>query len=275
MLIQVDDAGDRRLADYRGVAEPALLRRQGLLVAEGRQVVRALLAAPRFRVRSLLVTRSAFDALGDLARRLDDLHVYVAPHEVFAPLTGHDINRGCLAIAERPAPAGVEDWLGREPAARLLVAAEGIANPDNLGGLFRNALAFGADALLVGPACVDPLYRKTIRVSMGAALRVPFVDAVPWPGCLRALAARGFTVIALTTDPAAMSIEEASRRSLDRVVLVAGSEGAGLTAAARAAATLSVRIPMAPGVDSLNVATATGIALHRLRPEPFALSPEP
>lgn len=264
MVIAVDDAGDPRLSDYRGVAEPARLRREGRFVAEGRQVVRVLLAASRFRVRSLLVNRAALDALGDQLARLPDLDVYLAPREIFTALTGYDLNRGCLAIAERPAAAGLDDWLQGAPAARLLVAAEGMANPDNLGGLFRNAFAFGADALLVGPSCADPLYRKTIRVSMGAALSVPFLAAVPWPDCLRSLAARGFTVAALATGAGTVSIEDLARRPPDRLVLVAGSEGAGLTSAARAAATLSIRIPMAPGVDSLNVATATGIALHRL-----------
>lgn len=271
-LIPVDTASDPRLADYRGVAEPERLRHAGLLVAEGRQVVRTLLAVRRLRVRSLLVSQAAFDALDDLlAPRLPDLDVYLAPQAVFAPLTGYTINRGCLAIAERPAPVRLDERLDCEPAAKLLVAAEGIANPDNLGGLFRNALAFGADALLVGPSCSDPLYRKTIRVSMGAALQVPFVEAVPWPDCLRSLAARGFAVVALTTDPSAIPIDEAARRRPARLVLLAGSEGSGLTAAARATATLAVRIPMAPGVDSLNVATATGIALHRLAP----VSPHP
>jgi len=224
---------------------------------------------PRFRVHSLLVNEAALDALADqVVPRLKDLDVYLAPREIFAALTGYDINRGCLAIAERPASADVGEWLGERPDARLLVGAEGVANPDNLGGLFRNALAFGADALLVGPSCADPLYRKTIRVSMGAALRVPFVEATGWPQCLEMLAGRGFAVIALTTDPSAVPIEDVARRPPERFVLVAGSEGAGLTPAALAAATLQVRIPMAPGVDSLNVATATGIALHRLRPEP-------
>ena len=269
MVIAVDDAGDPRLAAYRGVADPVRLRREGLFVVEGRQVVRVLLAASRFRVRSLLVNRAALDALADsLAPRLADLDAYLAPQAIFAALTGYDINRGCLAIAERPVTARLDEWLHGAPAARLLVAAEGIVNPDNLGGLFRNAFAFGADALLVGPSCADPLYRKTIRVSMGAALSVPSLDAVPWPDCLRSLSTRGFTVAALATGAGAVPIEDLARQPPDRLVLVAGSEGAGLTPAALAAATLSVRIPMAPGVDSLNVATATGIALHRLRPEP-------
>ncbi len=269
MLIEVDGAADPRLADYRGVTEPGRLRRDGLLVAEGRQVVRVLLAAPRFRVRSLLLNRAAFDALAELVTsRLETLDVYLASQETFAALTGYNINRGCLAIAERPAPAGLVEWLGEQPDARILVAAEGVANPDNLGGLFRNALAFGADALLVGPSCADPLYRKTIRVSMGAALRVPFVEAAGWPQCLEMLAGRRFSVIALTTDPAAVPIDQVAARPPERLVLLAGSEGVGLTPEALAAASLRVRIPMAPGVDSLNVATATGIALHRLRPQP-------
>ena len=266
-LIPLDDPGDPRLADYRGVADPARLRDRGLFVAEGRLVVAALLGAPRFRIRSLLLTPAGHAALRDrLEPRLEGLDAYLAPQSLFEPLTGFNINRGCLAIAERPRLVPISEWLEREgrDRPRTLVAAEGVANPDNLGALFRNALAFGAAALLLGPRCGDPFYRKTVRVSMGAALRVPAVDAVPWPGCLRELAALGCTVVALTTDPAAVPIEAAAEERFERVVVVAGSEGAGLSAEARAAASVAVRIPMAPGVDSLNVATATGIALHRL-----------
>ena len=261
----IDEADDPRLADYRGVSEPALLRSAGLFVAEGRQVVRTLLTASSYPVRSVLLTETAYEALRDVVEpRLPGLRVCLVPQRLLEPVTGFNINRGCLAIGERPPGVALAAWLERAPRPRALVAAEGVANPDNLGGLFRNAHAFGAGALILGPACGDPLYRKCIRVSMGAALRVPWVEGVPWPACLRQLATDGFAVVALTTDRRAVTIEAAARHAFERVVIVAGSEGEGLTDAARDAATIAVRIPMAPGADSLNVATAAGIALHRL-----------
>ena len=150
--------------------------------------------------------------------------------------------------------------------AERLVVLEGIANPDNMGGIFRNAAAFGAAGVVIGPGCCDPLYRKAIRVSMGAALTVPFAEAGPeWPRGVEELRQAGFRVLALTPAAGAVDVAAAAAAAGGRVALLAGSEGEGLTEAAMALSDLRVRIPLAPGTDSLNVATAVGIALHRFR----------
>ncbi len=191
--------------------------------------------------------------------------VFLVGQGTIEALTGFNIHRGCLAIGERPARAQVADLLFRLPAARRLVVLERVANADNMGGIFRNAGAFGADAVVLGPGCCDPLYRKAIRVSMGAALRVPFRDAGDWGADLERLRASGFTVAALVAGEGASDIARYASAfpAGDRLALMAGSEGAGLTSEALAHADVALRIPMAPGVDSLNVATAVGIALHR------------
>jgi tRNA G18 (ribose-2'-O)-methylase SpoU len=272
---------DPRLADYRHVPDPDLLREGEIFVAEGRLVVRTLLADSPFATRSLLVTETAFDALRDVIEpRLAQLPVYVVSQGVIQQLTGFNIHRGCLAIGERPPAASLAEYLshawGKAPASPEsqsgksashlaggpLVVLEQIVNADNVGGIFRNAAAFGAAAVVLGPNCCDPLYRKAIRTSMGAALRVPFVHAGEWPAACARLREAGFTVVALTPRADAVSIGDFVAGS--RVALLAGSEGPGLSAAALSAADVAVRIPMATGVDSLNVATAVAIALHRL-----------
>jgi len=264
---RVSDLSDPRLAEYRHVPDPELLRRGAIFVAEGRLVVRALLADSPFVTRSLLVTETAFDALHDvLEPRLAALAVYVVDQGTIQRLTGFNIHRGCLAIGERPAPVLLKDALGCAPRAPLVVL-EQVVNADNVGGIFRNAAAFGAAAVVLGPNCCDPLYRKAIRTSMGAVLRVPFVQAGEWPDALAHLREAGFGIVALTPRPDAMSIEEFVGRGeagSRPVALLAGSEGPGLSPEALAAADVTVRIPMATGVDSLNVATSVAIALHRL-----------
>ena len=260
---------DPRLADYRHVSDPELLRRGEVFVAEGRLVVRTLLTASPLRARSLLVTGAAYRALADVIEpRLPALDVFLVEDGAIEALTGFNIHRGCLAIGERPAAVGVGEWLARTPSARRVVVVESIANADNMGGIVRNAAAFGADAVVLGAGCCDPLYRKAIRVSMGAALRVPFCAAADWPGDLDRLRAAGFTVAALVTDDRAQDIARYAATSPPggRLALMAGSEGAGLSPGALGHADVALRIPMAPGIDSLNVATATGIALHRLFP---------
>ena len=262
---RVESLDDPRLADYRHVPDPELLRRGETFVAEGRFVVRALLALSPLRTRSVLLTENAYIALSDLVEpRLAETPVFVVEEGVIEALTGFNIHRGCLAIGERPARATVGDLLARRPAARRLVVLERIANADNMGGIFRNAAAFGADAVVLGPGCCDPLYRKAIRVSMGAALRVPFCHADQWEADLERLRAAGFTLAALVpaedADDIARHPTTPARDT--RLALLAGSEGAGLTPEALSHANLRLRIPMAQGVDSLNVATATGIALH-------------
>jgi len=263
---RVESLDDPRLADYRHVPDPELLRRGEVFVAEGRLVVRTLLASSPFQARSVLLTESAFRALADVIEpRLASLPVFLVEQGAIEALTGFNIHRGCLAVGERPPRLAVEGLLGRIPTARRLVVLERIANADNMGAIFRNAAAFGADAVALGPGCCDPIYRKAIRVSMGAALRVPFGHADDWEADLERLRAAAFTLAALVTDEGADDIARYASAfpSSGRLALMAGSEGAGLTPEALAHADVVLRIPMAPGVDSLNVATATGIALHR------------
>lgn len=258
---------DARLADYRHVADPELLRRGEIFVAEGRLVVRTLLTASPLATRSVLVTAPAYESLRDiLDARRGALPVYVVSQDTVERVTGYNIHRGCLAIGQRPAPGALGPLLAAHSETGALVVLEGIGNADNMGGVFRNAAAFGVDAVVVGPGCCDPLYRKAIRVSTGAALRVPFVPAGDWPQALASLKAAGFTVAALTPQAGAVPIDEfAARRSRGRrLAVVAGSESDGLSGAALSLADVRLRIPMAEAVDSLNVATATGIALHRL-----------
>ena len=259
----IDDPADPRVADYRDIQDAALRLRRGLFVAESRAVVRALLASSRFRTRSILLTAPALDGLRDALR--DDVPVYLASHVVARAVVGYPFHRGCLALGER----GVEpdiDSIVNGPGAGLVVALEDVSNPDNVGGVFRNARAFGADAIVLSAGCADPLYRKAIRTSMGASLVTPFARAADWADGIARLRRAGYRLVALTPDPSALDIARLADRPLPaRVALILGAEGPGLRARTRVAADLEVRIPIAPGVDSLNVATAAAIALHWLQ----------
>ena len=256
------EAGDPRLDPYRRVGDPAWLVQQNLFVAEGRLVVSRLMAAGRFPVVSVLVTEAAFEALREPLSCLA-APVYVCDPGTLRDVTGFNFHRGCLALAERPAsvpPDALAD------AARI-VALEGIGNPDNIGGVFRSAAAFGVDAIALDPSSADPLYRKALRTSVGTVLRMPFGRTGPWPDGLDVFRRRGATLVALTPDPRAEPVEQFAAR-VDpgaRLVLMLGSEGAGLTPASLAAADVRVRIPMAHDIDSLNVVVAAGIMLAYLQ----------
>lgn len=262
--IRIEDGHDPRLAGYAGVREPALLREHGWLIAEGRFVVRRLLDSHRITVRSLLLNDAALNGLGDL---LDGagLHcdVYVASPDVITAATGFNMHRGCLALAERPAELSMHSVLSTS---QWVTVLERVVDADNVGSVFRSAEAFGVDAVLVSPGCCDPFYRKAIRTSSGAALVVPFATAAPWPDALDDLRAAGFSIAAMTPNAGAMDIGEfvgtAAARS--RIAVLLGTEGHGLTADALARADIRLRIPMRGALDSLNIATAAGIALHRL-----------
>jgi tRNA G18 (ribose-2'-O)-methylase SpoU len=266
-IIRVNDSEDPRLETYRNVPDPDLLVRGGLFVAEGRLVVRRLIEGQRFSVQSVMVNDAALVPLREVLTTRDELPVYVVPQAVIDGITGFNIHRGCLAIAERPRP---RDWRDVMRGARRAIALERIANADNVGSVFRNAAAFGVDAVLLERTCTDPLYRKAIRTSMGAALSVPFARTEPWPDALRELARAGWVVMAMTPSPTALPLHPLTLTIADRPVLVVvGNEGEGLSAAALDACTHQARIPMTrararDNVDSLNVATAAAIALYEL-----------
>jgi tRNA G18 (ribose-2'-O)-methylase SpoU len=256
VIVRVERADDPRLEAYARVADPHWLRTHQLFVAEGRLVVSRLIASPRFRIHSVLVTPTALAALP--GADVLSAPVFVAEPAVLNAITGIAFHRGCLALASRPEERGVESLLP----ARRLVALEGVGNPDNVGGLFRVAAAFDVGGVLLDATTADPLYRKAIRTSMGAALQVPFARDAEWPAGLATLRAKGFRVLALTPHNDATSIEEVQSR--EPWVLLAGAEGPGLSDAALAVADETVRIPTSDAVDSLNVTVAVGIALSRL-----------
>ena len=255
---------DPRLAEYRNLPDAELLPHHGVFVAEGRLVVRRLLES-QLVTQSVMVTEPALASLEHVLARHDDLPVYVVPQGVMNAITGFNIHRGCLALGERPAARSVADLT---QVAQRLVAIERVGNADNVGAIFRNAAAFGIDGVLVGPSCTDPLYRKAIRTSMGAALTMPFVEAEPWPGVLQDLQTDGWNVIAMTPSPTALPLADIARVvGGNRVVVLVGHEGEGLTQDSLAASSYQARIPMAAGVDSLNVATALAIALYEISRE--------
>jgi tRNA G18 (ribose-2'-O)-methylase SpoU len=257
---------DPRVAEYRLLAEPELVRSRGLFVAEGRLVVRRVIDDGRYVVRSALVNGAAYESLKpQLDRLAHRASVYLCQPRDFPDITGHQIHRGCLALVERPVERSVESVLD---GARRIVVLEGVTNADNVGGVFRNAAAFAADAVLLSPATCDPLYRKAIRTSMAATLRIPFARVDAWPSGLEALRASGFVLAALTPRSPAVDLDTFARTAPSKLAVVVGTEGEGLSEAAEAIADVRVRIPIVPDVDSLNLAVAVGIALYRLAQPP-------
>ena len=267
-VIAITSPDDPRLDDYRAVRDPELVRRRGLFIAESRLVVARLVALPRYAIRSILATEAGLAGLRELtgdAAVASDPPIYVASDAVIESLGGIQFHRGCLAIAERPAPLDPAAVIAAAAPGRPLVVVEGVAHPDNVGSIFRNARAFGAAGVLLDDASVDPLYRKALRTAMGASLIVPWTRLDPWPTGLSRLRDAGHVVAALTPHPSSDTLEGFVGAHGGRpIALLVGGEGGGLTPAALAHADARVRIPMAPGADSVNVATATGIALHAL-----------
>jgi tRNA G18 (ribose-2'-O)-methylase SpoU len=258
-LIQVDDPDDPRLDDFRGLR----LREDRHLdhfIVEGRSAV-AELVNSSYQARAVLVLDRKAARVEPLVKRLD-VPVYVAPEAVLRTTMGFNLHRGIVASAHRtPLP---------EPESLLLDATrvavlERLNDHENLGSLFRNARAFGLDAVLLDPQTADPLYRRCVRVSMGHVLRVPFARFAVWPDGIDVLQAHGFTVVALTPSQDALPIDEVASSPPEKIAVVLGAEGPGLMDETLAMADACVRIPLADAVDSLNVATAAAIAFHRLR----------
>lgn len=261
-IIEIDRADDPRIEDYRTVREADLLGRRGVFLAEGEVVLRVLLSRGRFRVRSLLLAAPRAAALAPLLASLPgEVPVYVAAQGLMDGIVGFPIHRGVLAAGERGEPLPADALLaGLGPGPRRVVVLEGVVNHDNVGGIFRNCAAFGVDGVLLDEGSCDPLYRKAIRVSVGAAMFVPFARCGGAGEALALLRRHGFSVLALT--PAADATALGAPGTLpERVALLLGAEGPGLSGEALGGADRRVRIPMAPGFDSLNVATTSGIVL--------------
>jgi tRNA G18 (ribose-2'-O)-methylase SpoU len=288
-LIKIDSPQDPRLSEYRGVREAELRKDRydapgGLFVAEGELVVRRLIASA-YRCRSVLTTPVRLNTIRDALDRLEpDLPVYLVDQPTINGVVGFNIHRGILAIGLRGQPPSLESLLLPH---RTLIILEDLTNHDNIGGIFRNTAALAgtgsAAAILLSPRCADPLYRKSIRVSVGQALTVPFATLRDWPGDLARIRAAGYRLLALTPSPDARDIADVASEIQSRpqpLALLLGSEGPGLSGIALGTADDLVRIPM-PGqtfgpqspaypphelVDSLNVSVAAGIAIHRLCP---------
>jgi len=261
VIVEVHDVDDSRLEPYRHVGDHRWLREHGLFVAEGRLVLQRLAAAPSYRAHSFLLSHTALAAVGESLRGLES-PIYVAPQALLNGIAGVKFHRGCLALVDRPAPLEPGVLHG----ARLLLGLEGVGNPDNVGGLFRTAAAFGVDGVLLDQATGDPLYRKAIRTSMGAVLQMLFVRVGAWPAIIAGLRSDRIRVVALMPHASATALDEYAVRTdpNDRVLLMVGAEGSGLSPGVAEIADARVRIPIAGGVDSLNVTVAAGVALSRL-----------
>ena len=263
-LVMVDDLDDARLADYRHLREPNVRarveRNAGIFTVEGWLSLEALVESP-YPVRSALVaTKYAARAESIVG---PDVPIYAVPESALEQVTGVHFHRGVVGVGERPASLTPEAVLD---GARRVLILEGVNDYENLGSLFRNASAFGVDAVLLDPTTTDPLYRRATRVSLGHVLRVPFARVEPeaWPTILEDLRRDGMVVLALTPAADSAPLGSVVERLPDTVAVLVGAEGPGLTARAMAAADHRVHIPMTPGTDSVNVATAAAIALAAL-----------
>ena len=260
MIIRIDQADDPRLELYRAVRERDLVGRDGMFIAEGRVVLEKAIAADPASLVSVLVAAHRLDSLSDVLAGLPiATPVYAAGQAAMDLVVGFPIHRGILAIGRRPT-LDLDTLVARLPERALVVGLVGIANHDNMGGIFRNAAAFGVDAVLLDDACCDPLYRKAIRVSVGAALTVPTARAGDAAALVATLATAGFEIVALSPGGA---VELDAFVPGPRTAVLFGAEGPGLPPEVLARVR-SVRITMAGGFDSLNVATTSGIVLHRV-----------
>ncbi|WP_431991724.1 TrmH family RNA methyltransferase [Streptomyces albogriseolus] len=260
-IITVDDPADPRLHDYTDLTDVELRRRrepaEGLFIAEGEKVIRRAGEAG-YAMRSMLLSRKWADVMGDVIAR-SDAPVYVVEPALAEQVTGYHVHRGALASMRRrplPDPAGVLRT------ARRVVVMESVNDHTNIGAIFRSAAALGMDAVLLSPDCADPLYRRSVKVSMGAVFSVPYARLETWPKDLTTVQDLGFTVLALTPDERARTLDETAPHRMDRVALMLGAEGTGLSPRALSAADAWVRIPMSHGVDSLNVGAAAAVAFY-------------
>ncbi|MFD6893754.1 TrmH family RNA methyltransferase [Rhodococcus sp. NPDC060086] len=266
-VIDIDDPADPRLDDFRDLnssdRRPDLPGGKGLVVAEGGLVVQRMLDS-RFPLHAMLGVDRRLGELADAvcdnggwAGLSPEVPFYRTDADTMAEVVGFHLNRGVFGVAYRPRPLDVVEVIEK---ATTVAVLEGINDHENIGSMFRNAAGFGVDAVLFGKGCADPLYRRAVRVSMGHVLRVPFAHLDDWPYDLDTLRDRGFQLISLTPNPQAVPLAEAMTG--EKVALLLGAEGPGLTESAMRATDVRARIPMATGTDSLNVATAAAMAFY-------------
>jgi tRNA G18 (ribose-2'-O)-methylase SpoU len=259
--VQISSPDDDRIADYRALTDVELRTRweppNGLFIAEGELVIERAIRAG-YRARSLLVDQKRADQLAGLRT---EAPLYAATQDVLESITGFHVHRGILASFHRKVVPTLEEVLA---GARRLAVLEGLNTHTNLGALFRSAAAFGIDAVVLSPTCADPLYRRSVRVSMGEVFAIPYAKAESWPGALATVRAAGFTVLAMTPAADAVPLQRLTPAQRERPALLLGAEGPGLTRHALEASDVRVAIPMRHEVDSLNVATAAAVAFWEL-----------
>ena len=264
-VIDITDPADPRVDDFRDLnsvdRRPDLPGGKGLVIAEGVLVAQRMHAS-RFTPHAFLGTERRRAELSELLGRPSTVRApyYRASAEVMADIVGFHLNRGVLAVARRPAELAMDDVLA---GARTVAVLEGVNDHENLGSIFRNAAGLGVDGVVFGAGCADPLYRRAVRVSMGHALLVRFAKAGSWPADLYRLRDNGFRLLAMTPNPQARTLAAVTDDLADqKVAVLVGAEGPGLSAAALRAADVRVRLPMSRGTDSLNVATAAALAFY-------------
>ncbi|MEU0598307.1 RNA methyltransferase [Streptomyces sp. NPDC006393] len=268
-LITVEDPDDPRLTDYTGLTDVELRRRrepaEGLFIAEGEKVIRRAGDAG-YAMRSMLLSAKWVDVMRDVIEEVP-APVYVVDPALAEQVTGYHVHRGALASMRRKPLPTAADLLRT---ARRVAVMESVNDHTNIGAIFRSAAALGMDAVLLSPDCADPLYRRSVKVSMGAVFSVPYARLDSWPGGLDSVREAGFTLLALTPDEKAKALDDVAPHRMDRVALMLGAEGEGLSRQALVAADEWVRIPMSHGVDSLNVGAAAAVAFYAVatgRPE--------
>lgn len=262
-LTHVRDLDDPRLADYVRLRDVQLRTRleteRGIYLAEGEKVVRRAVEAGH-RPRSFLMAPRWLDGLADVLGR-SDVPCFVLDEASIETLTGFHVHRGALAAVERPEPRSPAEVLD---GARRVVVVEDLVDHTNIGAVFRTVAALGFDGVLLSPRCADPFYRRSIKVAMGAVFRLPHARLDDWYGAPDLMRASGFTTYAMTLAPDSVPLDEVPT-DVDRLAVVVGGEGHGLTDHWQRAADVRVTIPMAAGIDSLNVAASVAVACWHLR----------
>ncbi len=269
LLVPIADASDPRVADYVSLRDVALRRsleaEHGLFIAEGEKVIRRAVEAG-YRPRSYLLADRWLDTLADVLAATPGVPVHLVSEGLAEEITGFHVHRGALASLHRDLGRTATELLAALPGPRSRIAVlEDLVDHTNVGAVFRSAAALGVDAVLVTPRCADPLYRRSVKVSMGTVFQVPWARIDPWPDGVGLLQQAGFVVAGMTLGEGAISLDDLAGQDRPRLALVFGTEGHGLSDAADRRLDARVRIPMMNGVDSLNVAASSAVAFYATR----------
>ena len=266
--VVIDNPGDVRLADYVRLRETSLRRHleaeHGLFIAEGEKVIRRAVEAG-YRPRSFLLAERWLAGLTDVLQRWPDVPVYVVSEELAEEVTGFHVHRGALASLHREVRHTVDEILAAGASRSRIAVLEDLVDHTNVGAVFRSAAALGVDAIFVTPRCADPLYRRSIKVSMGTVFQVPWTRIDPWPDGIQLLKDAGYLVAGMTLGDGAITLDELAAQRPPKLALVFGTEGHGLTPKADRMLDVRVTIPMMNGVDSLNVASSSAVAFYATR----------